>query len=294
MLNKKQATNIEPISNFFPTFRNFNSPELQIQKISTGYPSLDEILGGGLATGVHTICAQPGVGKTTFALNIAVNAAKNGTPVIFLSYEMPKMDLITKIYSLISSQLSPNNGGFSFDDIRSEHKLTTSENKLYKKTCDFIESNFNDKIYFLDGVNHQYKINQIVNEIEAFMQNSQQAPLVIVDYIQMIAGEDSVSLKTNIETAMSVFHNIADKYHFPILSISSIAKHGSDSLNMFSGAESARIAFGSVTHWGLTNMTKDDDALYKTVKLDLFKNRYGKSNTSFNFSFDGEHSRFLK
>lgn len=295
MLNEKQTSNLESINGIFEMFRDYNNPHLMIKKIPTGFQSLDDALGGGLIAGVHTICAQPGSGKTTFALNIAVNAVRSGTPVIYLSYEMPLLDLATKMYSLVSSELSQTNGGFSFDDIRTEKKLTSAESRLYKKTCDYIESNFCDKIYFLDGKKYRYKTAQIVNEIEMFITSKQQKPLVVVDYIQMIAqDEESASLKENIENAMLALHNIAEEYQFPVVSISAIAKQGSDSLNMFSGAESARIAFGSVTHCGLTIKNKGDEVTYKTVELKLFKNRYGKSDIAINFCFDGAHSRFFE
>ena len=245
---------------------------------------------------VFAFYGKMGAGKTTFSLNIGVNVAKNGTPVIIISYEMPKKDLMTKIYSLVSSELSSNGKGFSFDDIRTEKKLTASEIKLYAKTCEIVESSLRGKIYFLDGKKYQYTTSQLINEIEMFIQDRHQSPLVIVDYLQMIALEnESTSLKTNIENAMSALHNLADEYKLPIIAISAIAKQGSETLTMFSGAEAARIAYGSVTQWGLTDETKNPDAAYNTVKLELFKNRYGKKNIKpIIFSFDGEHSKFTE
>ena len=77
---------------------------------------------------------------------------------------------------------------------------------------------------------------------------------------------------------MSALHNLADEYKLPIIAINAIAKQGSETLTMFSGAEAARIAYGIVTQWGLTDETKNLDAAYNTVKLELFKNRYGKRN----------------
>ena len=296
MLNEIKKSNLECFDDSFGMFKDFNNPELIIRKIPTGFSNLDKALGGGLCNGIHTICAQPGAGKTTFTLNIAVNMAKVGTPVIMISYEMPKKDLMTKMYSLISSELSTNGKGFSFDDIRTEKKLSAAESKLYAKTCETVESNLRGKLYFLDGKKYNYKTYQIIDEIEMFVQNRKQAPLIIVDYLQTIALEnESTSLKTNIENAMSALHNIADEYQLPIIAISAIAKQGSETLNMFSGAEAARIAYGSVTHWGLTDETTNPDAAYNTVKLELFKNRYGKKHIApITFSFDGEHSRFTE
>ena len=54
--------------------------------VPSGYPQLDELLGGGfLNSGLYIIAARPGMGKTTFALNIADQLGGN---VLFVSLEM--------------------------------------------------------------------------------------------------------------------------------------------------------------------------------------------------------------
>lgn len=63
-------------------------------RIMTGFPSLDKML-GGLRPGTLTVIAgMPGVGKSALALNIAVNCAKDGNKVGIFSLEMSK-DVIT-------------------------------------------------------------------------------------------------------------------------------------------------------------------------------------------------------
>lgn len=62
--------------------------------VSTGYPSLDEKLGGGLVTsGLITLAARPGTGKTTVALNIAERVAERGQAVLYVSLEMDSNQL---------------------------------------------------------------------------------------------------------------------------------------------------------------------------------------------------------
>ena len=45
-------------------------------RMKTGFPQLDEILGGGLAPGLVVLGGQPGVGKSTFCLQLAENVAE--------------------------------------------------------------------------------------------------------------------------------------------------------------------------------------------------------------------------
>ena len=62
--------------------------------LSTGFPSLDKQLSGGLvAGGLITIAARPGTGKTTAALNIAENVAAAGGKVLYVSLEMTEQQL---------------------------------------------------------------------------------------------------------------------------------------------------------------------------------------------------------
>ncbi len=60
------------------------SPDL----ITTGYPSLDRLLAGGLRRGELTVVlGDAGAGKTALALGIAIRAAVAGYPVLILTHE---------------------------------------------------------------------------------------------------------------------------------------------------------------------------------------------------------------
>ena len=64
---------------------------------STGYSALDTALGGGLVTsGMIALAARPGVGKTMLGLCIADNVAAQGKPVLYISLEMDKYQLMCR------------------------------------------------------------------------------------------------------------------------------------------------------------------------------------------------------
>lgn len=81
--------------------------------ISTGFPRLDDILGGGfIRGGLYILGARPAVGKSTFGINLADNIAGN---VLFVSLEMSVEQITAKRISrrigcssarLLSGQLS--------------------------------------------------------------------------------------------------------------------------------------------------------------------------------------------
>lgn len=68
--------------------------------IPTGLVHYDRQLGGGLhRKDGHLVIAAPGVGKTVFALQIAVRAALDGFVVAFITTEQPPEELVPRIVS---------------------------------------------------------------------------------------------------------------------------------------------------------------------------------------------------
>ena len=61
--------------------------------VETGYPGIDSRLQGLRPGQMIVVGARPGVGKTSFALNLAFNAAAKGASVAFFSLEMSKIEI---------------------------------------------------------------------------------------------------------------------------------------------------------------------------------------------------------
>ena len=69
-----------------------------LRGVPTGFPDLDETLAGMQDSNLLILAARPGVGKTSFALNIAQNAAfKYKIPTGFFSLEMSKEELMDRL-----------------------------------------------------------------------------------------------------------------------------------------------------------------------------------------------------
>ena len=65
--------------------------------LTYGFMDLDALTSGMHPGNVTVVAAQSGAGKSTFALNAAVAAAKTGAKVMFASLEMSDMELMQKI-----------------------------------------------------------------------------------------------------------------------------------------------------------------------------------------------------
>jgi len=65
--------------------------------LSTGYPSLNEMTSGLQPSDLVILAARPGMGKTSLALNIAQNAARDGRRVGVFSLEMSREQLFLRL-----------------------------------------------------------------------------------------------------------------------------------------------------------------------------------------------------
>lgn len=78
----------------FDDLQSSSSQENGILGIASGFPNLDTLTSGFQSGDLVILAARPSMGKTTLALNFAVNAAiQNQVPIAVFSCEMPKEQL---------------------------------------------------------------------------------------------------------------------------------------------------------------------------------------------------------
>lgn len=63
---------------------------------STGYRALDDLIGGLYRTDLVIVAGRPSMGKTSFLLNLGLNAMRGGARPIMLNCEMPRDQLIRR------------------------------------------------------------------------------------------------------------------------------------------------------------------------------------------------------
>lgn len=71
--------------------------------IHTGFPQMDQMLGGFIPGDLVVIGARPSTGKTAFAANIARNMALAKTPVAFFSLEMRREQIVQRMFAAATS-----------------------------------------------------------------------------------------------------------------------------------------------------------------------------------------------
>ena len=68
--------------------------------ISSGYPRLDAMCSGLKPGDMVIVAGRPGMGKTGFAINIALAIAKQNLNVLFFSLEMPAQQILNRFVSI--------------------------------------------------------------------------------------------------------------------------------------------------------------------------------------------------
>lgn len=226
---------------------------------STGFPSLDHMLDGGLYAGLYFVGAISSLGKTTFILQMADNIARNGNDVLIFSLEMAKEELIAKSVSRMTLHMDLAEFGSVKYAKTTRGILTGSRYSKYSeeeqmRICDSVIAygNFAQNIYITQGVG-DVTIDVIRNKIERHIKITGKKPVVIIDYLQIIAPTDMrASDKQNVDKAVLELKRISRDHGIPIIGISSFNRENYDSpVNLAAFKESGAVEYSSDVLIGL-------------------------------------------
>ncbi len=70
--------------------------------LRTPWAPVDALLGGGLWPGMYTLVGGTGSGKTQWAVQVSVEAAKRGKSVLYLALELSREDLAARVLGAVS------------------------------------------------------------------------------------------------------------------------------------------------------------------------------------------------
>nr|WP_172682414.1 DnaB-like helicase C-terminal domain-containing protein [Lactobacillus delbrueckii] len=188
--------------------------------IPTGFKNLDDELDGGLQPKLYVLGAVSSLGKTTFALNIADNLAKQGRHVFFFSMESSKREVTDKLLSRASclsnghkwTQLQVSRGAW----------LNNAEDK---EEFDGLFKAFSRYQRFLHIYDNRVKASQVKDLVNSWLGNhpDEKKPLVVVDYLQILQAEqDNVTDKAKVTDSVSVLSELTKQAEVPVLVISSL------------------------------------------------------------------------
>ena len=174
----------------------------------TGFSLLDSITSGLNRSDLIIIAARPGMGKTSFAMNIATNVARHyDKEVVTFNLEMSKKQIATRILStesLVESN-ALRNGRIAQDDWI---KLATSAGYLSSLPL------------FIDDT-----ANITVQQIKAKLRRFKNLGLVVIDYLQLIGSTSRTDNRNTIVGEITRQLKImAKELNVPVILLSQLSR----------------------------------------------------------------------
>ena len=294
------------INNFF----NGISERANFPAIPTGFKLLDKTLDGGLYAGLYVIGAISSLGKTTLALQMADQIAKNGQDVLIFSLEMAEEELIAKSISRQTYLKDPKKAKTMRDitaGARYQH-YTQEEKQLIQDSAEAY-AEYANHIFIHEGGLDPVGIEEIKREVQRYHERMNKPPVIIIDYLQIIAKEDDRTIdKSHIDKAVTELKKISRQYRAPVMAISSFNRDNYDQpVNLTSFKESGGIEYSADVILGLqfTEMIDDNGKVKKSFNVDeekkknprrvqakLLKNRNGETGKAINFKFNAKYNYF--
>lgn len=277
--------------------------------IPTGFSLLDNSLDGGLYEGLYIIGAISSLGKTTLALQIADQVAKNGHDVLIFSLEMARKELVAKSLSRLTAELAieqhkPISQAKTIREItvrRLYEEYTPEEKSLLEAAKDCYKQ-YATRVFIIEGMGNvgTAEIRQTVEKHIALTGNT---PVVVVDYLQIISPHNERATdKQNTDRAVLELKRLSRDYKLPVIGISSFNRENYNSaVSMQAFKESGAIEYSSDVLIGLqlkgagdknfdVERAKKQDP--RMVEAKVLKNRNGWMGTTRLFRYYPRYNLF--
>jgi len=175
--------------------------------IPTGFCDIDRLTGGLQPGDLLVLAARPAMGKTALALNLADNISANGVPVGFFSLEMSKEQLINRI---LARHSKIHGSRFRKADFSSEEwgRIHEASQRIHK-----------NPLIIADGPDLS------ISEIRAMarrMKARHNVKVVVVDYLQLIRGDDSRSRVEEVSSISRGLKLMARELDVTVLALSQL------------------------------------------------------------------------
>lgn len=267
---------------------NLDNGNLIGEFIKTGYSQFDDITNGLRPGSLVVLAARPGIGKTAFSLNLALNVAEQGKKVLIFNLEMNKNELVNRLLSTTAN--IDLKRIFDNSVVKNDEELVKLNNAYQ------ILSNYDIEIEDNANVNIEYIKNSCRNS-----NRESKVDLIIVDYLQLI--NHTIKNSTREQVVSEVSRNLktlALELNVPIIALSQLSRKvetRGDRPMLSDLRESGAIEQDADQVLFLHTKSGEKDRAEKdktmmSVELLLMKNRNGRTGNTLLF-FKGQWQKFV-
>lgn len=195
----------------------------EVTGVPTGFHKLDEITAGFQPENLIIVAARPGVGKTSWALNVASHAAiSHKIPVLIFSLEMSKAELIERFLA----------GEARIDSNRMRRGLieySEWKNKIYPAGDRIRQAPILiDDSPAINILEMRAKARRFRSDVRYFPPHKEGPPphgLIVIDYLQLahgLGGRKDDSREREIAEISRGLKALAKELHVPIIAVSQL------------------------------------------------------------------------
>lgn len=264
---------------------NAENPQNEYHK--TGLPCIDRTFGGGLPQGLHVFAGAPGTGKTTLAVQIAHNVAKQGGEALIYELEMSPAYIVARGISLEAYIDDPAS---LYNPFVTRLAMPNKANPLDPRTIERVRigaANYREYAGRVCIETETPFVEDIWQGVEACIGRHGTRPLVLIDHLRCLrtkaATMDTYEQERNVVTALK---GMADQCGIAVILVATLNKGGIKSAKGMDAVRgSTDIPFAADT---LSLLTSDNKGI---VAFQTVKNRSGACGTS-TLRFRGEFGVF--
>ena len=194
--------------------------------LRTGYSLLDKAL-NGLFPGLYVIGALPGLGKTTFCLQLADQISAAGRDVLYYSLEISRFDLVSKSLARIAAQQT----GLTCLAGETRTALDFRRGRVQPDQLDRARDQYlqtaAQRLTIIEG--RKLDAAAVCDHVRSWMQrHDNRRPVVVVDYLQLLAmrgADQRQSAKDYTDAATDALVQLAHGDRLTVLAISSFNRN---------------------------------------------------------------------
>ena len=190
--------------------------------VSTGFPSLDSALHGGLRGGLYMLGSLPSIGKTTLWVQLKDSFCRQRQDVLFFSLETSMFDLYAKTISRLMYEHSPGlaKDAVSCQNGRVIERFTDEEKRLF---YDVLEECRGFSRYCTTFAGMDTDVESICTIVRDYIRRTGTKPVVLVDYLQILRSQRYIAdERLRLLEVIQQLKSLALDADIPVLVISSI------------------------------------------------------------------------
>lgn len=269
---------------FSQHFQDYVDENKKFANRKTGFQNLDDEI-KSFKPGIYVLGGLPALGKTSFALQLLEQIARQGETCIFSSYEMEQGYLYSKILAREVAIIESNDFSKKIENPLTAVKI--SQGKIYEHgnaykiaIKNISETQTSLYIWELDDTN----IDSLLSRLQKICAKIARPPIVCIDYLQLLAG-NSDNTKAALDDVLHKLFSFRRKTNTTFIIISSLNRmnyHTEISFEAFK--ETGNIEYSADVIWGLQlDLLKRDAAtidaakkeIPRKIQLKCLKNRFG-------------------